>query len=347
MHQRMKRIAALFLSALLVLYAAALYHARPSYHYAAAARDIPFETFLAERLTESRSRKTRPGNEERLLRASPGRTPLAFLFIHGFGASRAGGESVVDPLSREFGANTYYMRLPGHGTDTKDHTSTTFPDYLHAAEDTLMMMPKLGERTVVFGSSTGALIATYLASRYPDRVEALVLASPFYRFADPTANVLLALPGGINLVEAVYGPDRFAGWKDDPEKRRVDGYEDHWLVHQKYRALLPVNNLRRFITRDSVYRRITAPVLLLYYYRDETHQDSVVDVKAMHQAFRMFGRESRPNPLNRMVAVADGNHILMSRYVRTDKAFIMKETRSFLKSVVAAPGRKSAGRAGP
>ena len=341
MHSRMKKVLGLALAAAVLAYGAAAFQARPSYQYNPQVPDGPFETFLSGRLAESRARGARPGNDERLLRLSPGRTAWAFLFIHGFGASRAEGELVVDPLAREFRANTYYLRLPGHGTNTADHAATKFPDYLRATEDALFAMSKLGDRTIVFGSSTGALIATYLASKHPDRVSGLVLASPFYKFADPVGNVLPALPGGIQLAEAIYGVDRDAGWGKDPEKRRVDGYEDHWLVKQKLRALVPVNDLRRFITRDSVYEKVTAPALVLYYYRDAEHQDTVVDVEAIRYAFSMFGRRDKPNPLNRLVAVADGNHILLSRYVRTDKPFIMQETRRFLKSVIGSGSGRS------
>ncbi|MEO1224073.1 MAG: hypothetical protein AAFX92_07575, partial [Pseudomonadota bacterium] len=43
------------------------------------------------------------------------------LYIHGFGASRGEGEYVFDRVAEKYRANTYYMRLPGHGTNKEDH----------------------------------------------------------------------------------------------------------------------------------------------------------------------------------------------------------------------------------
>ncbi len=333
----LRRVLLVLVAVGLATYAIAYVRGRPSYEYSPGG-SLPgtFEEFLAKRHQESRERQTRPNNEERLLRVAGARKDVAFLFIHGFGASRAEGEAVVDPLALEFKANTYYMRLPGHGTNTLDHAKTTFPEYLRAAEDALFMTTTLGRRVVVFGSSTGALIATYLAAKHPDRVRALVLAAPLYRFGDPLANVIPALPGGVRLIQAVYGENRFAGWSEDPEKRKQDGYEDHWLVHQKYSAVGPLNDLRRFVARDSIFQKVTAPVLVFYYYKDEKHKDTVVDVEAIQSAFAQFGRSEKPHALNRLVPIADGNHILLSKYVRTDKARILSESRTFLSRVLEA-----------
>ena len=41
-----------------------------------------------------------------------------------------------------------------------------------------------------------------------------------------------------------------------------------------------------------------------------------------------------PHPLSQKVAIADGNHILLSQYVRTDKQKIMNELQRFLHAVL-------------
>ena len=274
-----------------------------------------FEEFYEARLAESEERQTRPDNEERLLRYSPGRTGFAILAIHGFGASRGEMEYTVDRIAARFRANTYYMRLPGHGTNMDDHANVTFEDYLDSAELALDMMPELGERIVVVGSSTGALLGTHLASRYPDRVAALIVASPLYEFRSPAA-VLFYIPGAMPVAELALGEIRDASWREDPENRMQPGYNDHWLTRQKLRATLPLSNLRRYIVNDTTFGRISSPVLMLYYYRDEEHQDQTVDVPSMLERFSQLGQLTTPNPLNRAVAIEDGHHILLSQYVR-------------------------------
>lgn len=323
------------LSVLIGLYAGAYFSGRPSYSYTPEAPRPAFKTFLATRLAASKRQGVRPNNEERFVSNTAGKAPLAILFIHGFGASRAEGEATIDALGKKFEANIYYLRLPGHGTNTADHASTRYPQYLSTAEEALLMMDQIGQKLIVSGSSTGALLATYLAAKYPQKVHGLILASPFYQFRDPIAPVLLALPGGINFIEAVYGTERDASWKSDPEKRRVEGYENYWLTKQRYRSLVPLNDLRRFIARESVFQRVTCPALVFYYYKDEQHQDGAVDVEAIKEAFAQFGQASKPSSLNKLVPVVDGNHILLSKYVRTDKALITRESETFIQKVLA------------
>ncbi|MCB1319906.1 MAG: alpha/beta fold hydrolase, partial [Leptospiraceae bacterium] len=205
-----------------------------------------FQTYYQQQLEAGQQAGVRPGNEVRLVRFAD-RTEYTILFIHGFGASRAGGEAVVDVIANELQANTYYMRLPGHGTNTADHAAHDFREYLDATEDAFAMLPRLGDKIILIGSSTGALLTTYLASKYPDRVYAMIMASPLYEFANPST-AMFDVPGGIYVVEALYGPDRSAAW-DDPRKQ--PGYEDHWQIDQKYRAVKNLADLRRYIVSDT------------------------------------------------------------------------------------------------
>ncbi|MBE7437061.1 MAG: alpha/beta hydrolase [Spirochaetales bacterium] len=299
-------------------------------NYSPAEKELPadFATFYAEKLALSRAAGVRPGNEERLVQNRPV-AKIAFLYIHGFGASRAEGEAVIDPLARVYAANVYYLRLPGHGANMEDHASRTYQEYLDLVTESFQMTRKLGEKVVVVGSSTGGLLATYLAARFPDQVAGLVVTSPLYGFADPSSFVL-SLPGGIQLIEAIYGKERNAGWTTDPEKRKQNGYEDYWLVRQKYRALLILDRLLRTIVDADLLGGIRAPLLMLYYYKDEENRDTIIDLEQMHRVFEQIGT---PPEKKRKVAIADGNHILTSAYVRTDKEQILAEMKAFLDSL--------------
>ena len=302
------------------------------YEYEPRALPADFKTYYKQKLDESLARKARPNNEEKLIRYSTGKTPLALLYIHGFGASRAEGEAVFDQVGQELGANTYYLRLPGHGTNTLDHASVKYSDYLDLAEEAFAMTQKLGDKVVLVGCSTGALLATYLAARHPDKVHSLILGSPFYGYRDLSAKIL-GLPGGLSLVKLLYGEDRDAGWKENPQGRVRPGYNDHWLTKQKYRALVELEKLRAFVAQKHNYRRITSPALVFYYYKDDTLRDGSINLKDMKEAYALFGTAERPHTGNRLVAIADGNHILFSKYVRTDKELILSEIRKFFSSL--------------
>jgi len=297
----------------------------------------PFDTFFSRQLERARQEGVRPGDEERFIRRADPQTDLAILYVHGFGASRAEGESVVDVLGEELHANTYFMRLPGHGINMEAHAQTRWEQYLAAVEETFHQTRPLGKYLVLIGSSTGGLLCTWLASRHPNDVSALVLASPLFAFG-PKLSFLFSRRAGMPLIEMLYGPIRDASWKNDPEGRALPGYNDHWLIQQRYRALLPIDDLIRTLATEDVFRDVTSPVLLLSYFKDEQHKDNVVDIAAMHDAFARMNAGS-PHPLSREVAIADGNHILLSAYVRTDKAKIINEMRSFLVDVAKIRSR--------
>src|SRR5262245_19851474 len=73
-----------------------------------------FEEFLTAKVEASRKLGAKPATEERLIRKSAQKTPIAFLYIHGFGACRGEGEAVMELLADDFKANTYFLRVPGH-----------------------------------------------------------------------------------------------------------------------------------------------------------------------------------------------------------------------------------------
>lgn len=290
-----------------------------------------FDDFVTEVQKRSLQGGVRPGNEEKFVRRSEKTTRLAFLYIHGFGASRAEGEGIVDGLSETYGANTYYLRLPGHGGDKEAQLAAKPEEYFATVEEAFHRFRPLGEKLVVFGSSLGGLLAVWLAAQHPNEVDGVVVGNPFFDFADPTA-FLISRRIGMPIIEAVYGKERFAGWRNDPEHRRVDGYEAHWITTQYFRSLHHLDDLRRTIATTDTVAAVRAPVLMFYYYADEKHQDSAASVEAMHRFFGALGGGSKQH-LSREIAIADGNHILFSDYVRTDKITVNRETRAFLDAV--------------
>lgn len=297
--------------------------------------------YSARRVAASRAEGVRPGNEERLAwpdaAPTPTRAKVAILYIHGFGASRAEGEASVEPLAQALHAVTYYTRLPGHGGDLERHAAALPAQYFERVEEDFHHLRPLADKLMIVGSSTGGLLAAWLAARHPREVDAVVLASPLIQMAPP-GSFLLSRWLGMGLVRAVMGEFRDAGWRRDPESRRVDGYEDHWITRQRMSALAIVEDVRRQALREAPPQAISAPILLLYYYADAAHQDTVCSVAAMRD-FVDRAHGGTPHPLSRSVAVSDGNHILLSQYVRTDKATIGRELLTFAQATLIAPAQ--------
>jgi pimeloyl-ACP methyl ester carboxylesterase len=332
-----KKILALAFMSLAIFYSNAYCRkGNLEYSYKSTPLARTFKDFYERHRNFSRAIGVPDQSTERLVIHDEANAGIAILYIHGFGASRGEGEMVVDKLASDLKANVYYARLPGHALDGAAQAAVTFDKYLHEMEEAFLHMHLLGKKIVVMGTSTGALIATYIAAKYPERIYALVLASPFWDFGDKTSRIL-NFPGGFKLASLVMGSDRDANWKTDPEKRKHPDYEKHWLVKQKFAALIGLNNLRRFVVTQKHIGQISMPVLTLVYYKDDQHKDTTIDLKKVRALFPHLGLSSARgvNPHNKLVEVADGNHVLLSEYVRTDKPFILAEIKAWLKAISA------------
>ncbi|TGN19388.1 alpha/beta hydrolase [Leptospira idonii] len=302
---------------------------RPSYTPKQPVSYTSFEDFYQKKLTDSKAKGHRPGNEERYISYGK-KTKLAFLYIHGFGASRAEGEAVMEKLSKTYKANTYLLRLPGHGTNKEDQAAQNFSDYLDASAEALEMMQGQGDKVIIFGSSLGGLLCTWLASEFPDKVDGMVLANPFYGPVDGSLNIL-NYPGGLSFIHLLKGKVRNSSHNDNPKV--LPQRNDFWYGEQYYSALVGVNDLRNYVSRPEVFRKVTSPTLLLYYYKNDKEQDPTASVPKMREGFANLGLDKSPNPLNREVRVEDGMHVLMSQWVITDKLFIEKSVDNWLKDL--------------
>jgi hypothetical protein len=65
-------------------------------------------------------------------------------------------------------------------------------------------------------------------------------------------------------------------------------------------SLVQLEELLESTMKESTFKKVTQPSLLLYYFKDEDHQDPVVKVSAMK---RMFVQLGTPDSLKRQVAL--------------------------------------------
>jgi hypothetical protein len=88
----------------------------------------------------------------------------------------------------------------------------------------------------------------------------------------------------------------------------------------------------------ETFEAIKQPVLLLYYFKDEEHQDKVVRVDAMK---KMFAALSTPeNKKTEMAVPNTGNHVLGSPIISKDIVTVEKETIRFLSEKVALKSKQ-------
>ena len=70
---------------------------------------------------------------------------------------------------------------------------------------------------------------------------------------------------------------------------------------------------------------------MLYYYQNDSMQDVAASVTAMKEVFPKFGSASMGK--NKLVGIEDGNHVLLSEYIYTDKERIYSEIVPFLENL--------------
>jgi alpha-beta hydrolase superfamily lysophospholipase len=205
--------------------------------------------------------------------ATRGRTPLALVYIHGFSASRRDITPVVETLASTLRANAFLTRLAAHGSASAAAFATvTAQDWLDDAREALAVGRRIGERVVLIGTSTGALLATMAALEdNSPRIAALVLLSPNFRVRDWRAKFISG-PLGRLFARIIIGSE----YSFRPDS---GGHAEFWTSHfpaEGIVALMDLMNYARSIHLDS----LKTPTLIIY-----TDKDSVVDTSAMQDRF--------------------------------------------------------------
>jgi alpha-beta hydrolase superfamily lysophospholipase len=213
--------------------------------------------------------------------AARNRTPLSLAYLHGFSASRRDISPVVETLARTLGANAYFARLSAHGRTTPDEFATvTAQDWLDDAREALAIGRRIGDRVILIGTSTGALLATMAALEdHSSKVAALVLLSPNFAIRDWRAKFISG-PMGPWLAQIFIGQD----YSFRPES---SGHADFWTSRYPSEGIVALNNLVNH-ARSLQLGALKIPTLIIY-----TDKDTVVDPKAIQDRFDEIGSEQK------------------------------------------------------
>ncbi len=292
--------------------------------------EFPAEASALEQMIRKKESlfKVKPDNEARIVwadSASKNSTEYSIVYLHGFTASQAEGEPLHRRIAKKFGCNLYLSRLSDHGIDTTEPmVNLTVDRYWASAKEALAIGRQLGKKVILMATSTGGTLALRLAAEYPE-IHSLLLLSPNIEINDPNA-WLLNNPWGLQIAKMVTG----GPYMDSRDQRPL--YRQYWTHHYRLEAAVALQELIETSMTTRVFNKVKQPVLLLYYYKDEIHQDSVVKVSAMHAMFRQLGT---PAVLKRACAIPSaGDHVIAS-YIRSqDLAAVEKEATDFLTFIL-------------
>ncbi len=139
---------------------------------------------------------------------SPAKTPLCFVYLHGFSATWPETAPITERLAEQFGANVLQARLAGHGVGAEGML-TPAEDWLDSVHMTWKLAEQLGDRVVIVATSTGATLAVWLAAQQAarEKLHALLFMSPNFGIRSPFDFLLTAPFSGV-LVRVLLGAER-------------------------------------------------------------------------------------------------------------------------------------------
>ena len=232
----------------------------------------------------------------------PQKTAYSILYLHGFSASTGEGDPVHRNIARALKANIYLPRLSDHGLiEQEPMFNFTGQKYLDSASEALAVAKKIGEKVIVISSSTGGTLSLILGN--DPQIAALLLFGPNVEIYDPKSK-LLTLPWGLQIAEWVLG-SKYHNMNKITEKKK-----NYWTIRYRLESTVELQKLVETGMRPEVFQRITAPVFMGYYYKNEEEQDKVVSIPAM---LRMFDQLGTPEDKKQKVAFPEaGDHVIIS-----------------------------------
>ncbi len=273
--------------------------------------------------------KVKPDNEARIVwnnDSLKNKTEYAIVYLHGFSASQEEGDPVHRDIAKTFGCNLYLSRLAEHGLDTTEPMKRLTADkYWESTKEALAIGKQIGNKVILMGTSTGGTNALQLAAAYPNDIDALVLLSPNIEINDPNAWILNN-PWGLQIATIVQG----SRYIDSKDQRPV--YKQYWYSHYRLESVVALQEMLETSMTKETFEKINEPTLLLYYYKDDVHQDSVVRVPAMK---RMYDQLNTSKEKKRSIAMPNtGDHVMGSTIKSKDVEGVKREIEKFLVEVV-------------
>ena len=271
--------------------------------------------------------KLKPDNEARILWFNDSlkqQTEYAVVYLHGFSASQEEGDPVHYEFAQKFGCNLYLSRLDAHGVDTTEPLGNfTAEGVWNSAKQAYAIGKQLGKKVILMSTSTGGTLALKLAAEYPE-IAGLILLSPNIAINDANA-WLLNNHWGLQIAQLVTGKHRTV-------EDTTALYAQYWNNRYLTTSLVQLEELLETTMKESTFRKVTQPTLLLYYFKDEEHQDKVVKVSAMKRMFEQLGT---PANLKRQVAIPNaGDHVIGSYVKSKDVETVEIECEKFAQEIL-------------
>ena len=146
---------------------------------------------------------------------------------------------------------------------------------IESAKEAIALGQLLGDKVILMSCSTGSTLSAYLAAENPDIVEAQIMYSPNIAIYS-SASTLLTKPWGLQLARATTGGE----YRSFTVPESCD---PAWTTTYRLEGLIAVQALLDQTMKPKVFKKISHPVFVGCYYKNEEEQDMVVSVEAMRE----------------------------------------------------------------
>jgi len=295
------------------------------------ASSVELEQYIAEK---EGAHKLKSDNQARIVWADENKkeqTAYAIVYLHGFSASQGEGSPLHQTIAKKFGCNLYLARLAEHGVDTVDQLiHLTATNYWESAKEAYAIGKRLGKKVILMGTSTGASNALQLAATFSD-VHALVLLSPNIEINNENAWIANN-PWGLYIGRYMIGAKEFT----PGDTTQI--YKKYWNTPYRLEAIVALQEYLETTMIPSTFQKITQPTLLLYYYKNEKEQDTVVKVGSM---LKMFDQLSTPAALKKAFSIPNAaDHVIGGSIKSKDVLSVENAITAFFNTTLQLPVKR-------
>lgn len=295
--------------------------------------DIPhdlskLDTFLANR---EAAYDLKPGTEARVV-WHPGKrhqqTDYAVVYLHGFRASHPEGHPVHRKIAGFLRANLFLSRFQEHGIKSANPLrNLTEEKLLESARFAYAIGEQIGKKVILMGSSTGGSLALYLAVQplFKKNIAGIILYAPLIRFYGVkekllqytlSRKILSCIPGKsyqIQHPKATYAEDRV------------------WYPVYALQGALALGAFVDHHMHPQLFKQVTCPVFVGYYYKNRKEQDKIVSIRAIQNMIEVLKSNTQ------IVYAANfpnaKNHVICNNLVSKSVKKVIRETRIFFESI--------------
>ena len=93
-------------------------------------------------------------------------------------------------------------------------------------------------------------------------------------------------------------------------KKITEQKKNYWTTRYRLESTVELQKLLETGMRPEIFERITAPVFMGYYYKNEEKQDKVVSITAMLRMFEQLGTSH--DKKQKMAFPEAGDHVIIS-----------------------------------